>query len=71
MQSDAWEKNAKKSKPMKELHVDGKFTEDRTIWKEELQNHSEEVYEDVEETIEMGELLRLPSTWSLCSWEKT
>ena len=47
MQVDAGKKNIK--------HVDGVLTEDRAIWKEELQRHCEEVFEDVEETIEKQE----------------
>ena len=39
-----------KRKPFTELHVDGRFTEDRAECKEELQSHCEEVYDDEEET---------------------
>ena len=37
------------------MHGSGVFTEDTAIWKEELQRHCEEVYEDVEATIEKQE----------------
>ena len=43
---------AKKREPLKELHVEGGFTEDGTLWKDELQRHCEEVYDDNEETAE-------------------
>ena len=42
-----------KRKPQKELYEDDRFTEDRIIWKQELQRHCEEAHENVEETIEM------------------
>ena len=37
------------------LFVNGSFTEDRTVWKRELQRHCEEVYVDPGETIEEQE----------------
>ena len=52
MQSDA---GMPKRRPLKELQVDGKFTEDRMSWKEELHKHCEETYEDIEKTFEMEE----------------
>ena len=48
MQSDA-RKEKIKIKPLKDLRVDGSFTEDR----DKLQRHCEEVDEDVEETLEI------------------
>ena len=54
MHSDAGNKMSKR-KRLDELRVDGRSTEDRTIWKEALQRHCEEAYEDVEETIERQE----------------
>ena len=39
-------------KTLKELYVDGRFTEDRAVRKEELQWHCEEVCDDQEETTE-------------------
>ena len=41
-----------KREPLEELHVEDSFTEDRAVWKEELQRHCEEVYDDKEETAE-------------------
>ena len=42
----------KKKKVKSELHVDGKFTEEREGRREELQRHCEEVYTDQDETRE-------------------
>ena len=39
-----------KGKPLTELYVHGRFTEDREEWNQELQRHCEEVYSDPEET---------------------
>ena len=39
-------------KPLKELHVEGSFTEDRAVWKEELQRHCKEGHANKEETAE-------------------
>ena len=39
-----------KNKPLSNLYVDGKFTEDREEWQKELQRHCEEVYIDHDET---------------------
>ena len=35
-----------KSKPLTELNVEGKFTEDRTVWTEELQRLCKEQFDD-------------------------
>ena len=40
----------RKESHSEELYVDGRFTQDRAVWTEELQRHCEEVY-DEEETI--------------------
>ena len=48
-------KRTPKGRPLKEVYVDATFTEDRNIWKEELQRHCEEIFEDVAETIEIQE----------------
>ena len=40
-------------KPLSELYVNGKFTEDREEWQKELQRHCEGVYTDQEETREV------------------
>ena len=40
-------------RPLKESYVDGKFTEDTIILRNESRGHCGEEYEDVEETIEM------------------
>ena len=44
-----------KRKPLMELYVNGKFTEDRKECNQELQRHCEEVYMDPEETKEVPE----------------
>ena len=41
-----------KREPLKELHVEGGFTEDGAVWKDELQRHCEEVHADNQETAE-------------------
>ena len=42
-------------KPMKELHVNCKFSEDREQWNHEPQRHCEQVFQDPEETKEVQE----------------
>ena len=44
-----------KRKPLTELYVNGKFTEDRDEWKRELQRHCDEVSTDPEETSKVQE----------------
>ena len=39
-------------KPLKELYIDGKFTEEREDWEKELKRHCEVVFVDLEETRE-------------------